>query len=234
MGILSTTLGLGLPMWALVNGGAGKTAILLYTMPFWVIILAWPILGERIRGFEWLAVALAFAGLTLIVDIGAVSVKLWSSVLAVISGIVWAGSAIVTRIMKQSPDFDLISVTTWQMIYGAGPLIMIAVFLPAPPIQWTPVFIAALLYNVFFTSVVAFLLWFFILERVQAGTATMGTLVTPIIAIIAAAVQLGEIPSLYETCGIILILLGICHLSVIAFLRIRRLENYIRNSQSST
>lgn len=225
LGVLSTTLGLGLPMWALVSGGAGKTAILLYTMPFWTILLAWPLLGERIKGFTWLAVVLAFAGLALIVDVNDVGEKLWSSVIAVISGIAWAGSAIVTRIMRRNPDFDLVSVTTWQMIYGAGPLIIIAVLLPAPPIQWTSVFIAALLYNIFLTSVVAFLLWFYILERLQAGMATMGTLVTPVIAIIAAAIQLGELPSLHETFGIILILSGIGLLGAIAYLRTRRVEN---------
>ncbi len=223
LGLLSTTFGLGLPMWALVSGGAGKTAILLYTMPFWVILLAWPILGEKMRGLEWLAVILAFIGLALMVDFHAVGVKLWSSIIAVIAGIAWAGSAIVTRIMRRSPDFELLSVTTWQMIYGAGPLIIISLVLPTPPIQWTPVFVVAMSYNVIFTSVIAFLLWFYILERVPAGMATMGTLATPVIAIVAAALQLGEIPSLQETGGIILILSGIGFLSAVAILRTRRL-----------
>jgi len=224
LGLLSTTVGLGLPIWALVNAGAGKTAILLYTMPFWVILLAWPILGERMKGLDWLAVVLAFAGLALIMDFDAVGVKLWSSILAVIAGIAWAGSAIITRIMRRDPDFDVLSVTTWQMIYGVGPLILIAVFVPSPPTQWTPVFIAVMFYNVILVSIVAFLLWFYILERVPAGMATMGTLITPVLAIISAAIQLGEIPSSREAIGIILILSGIGLLGTIAFLRNRRAE----------
>jgi drug/metabolite transporter (DMT)-like permease len=224
LGLLSTTLGLGLPIWSLVSGGAGKTAVLLYTMPFWVILLAWPILGERIRGLEWLAVILAFAGLAFIVAVDAAGANLFSSILAVISGISWAGSAIVARIMRRSPDFDVVSVTAWQMIYGVGPLMLVAFLVPAPPIQWTTVFIAALVYNIFVTSVVAYLLWFYILEKLPAGMATMGTLVTPVIAIFAAAVQLGEIPTLYENVGIVLILSGIGILSAIAFLRTRRVH----------
>jgi len=163
LGLLSTTLGLGLPLWALVSGGAGKTAVLLYTMPFWVILLAWPILGERIKGPEWLAVILAFTGLALIVAEDAVGTNLWASILAVVSGIAWAGSAIITRIMRREPDFDVVSVTTWQMIYGVVPLIIISILVPSSPIQWTLVFGAALLYNVLFGSVIAFLLWFYIL-----------------------------------------------------------------------
>ncbi len=224
LGLLSTTLGFGLPLWALAGGPAGKTAVLLYTMPFWVILLAWPILGERIKGLEWLAVIIAFAGLALIVAVDAIGANLWSSVLAVMAGISWAGSAIITRIMRRDPEFDVLSVTTWQMIYGVGPLIIISVLVPSPPIQWTPVFIAALLYNIILVSVVAFLLWFYILERLQAGMATMGTLVTPVLALIFARIQLGETPPSREALGFILILSGIGLLSAIAFLRNRRAE----------
>jgi drug/metabolite transporter (DMT)-like permease len=224
LGLLSTTVGSGLPLWALAGGAAGKTAVLLYTMPFWAILLAWPILGERIRGLEWLAVILAFAGLALIVAVDAVGANLWSSILAVLAGISWAGSAIITRIMRRDPEFDVLSATTWQMIYGTVPLIIISILMPSPPIQWTPVFIAALLYNIILVCVIAFLLWFYVLEKLQAGMATMGTLVTPVLALIFARIQLGEIPSSREGLGIILILSGIGLLGGIAFLRNRRKE----------
>ena len=36
-------------------------------MPFWLLLLAWVFLGERLRGVQWLAVAMAFAGLVLVV-----------------------------------------------------------------------------------------------------------------------------------------------------------------------
>jgi drug/metabolite transporter (DMT)-like permease len=224
LGFLSTTVGSGLPLWALAGGAAGKTAVLLYTMPFWAILLAWPVLGERIRGFEWLAVILAFTGLALIVAVDAVGANLWSSILAVLAGMSWAGSAIITRIMRRDPEFDVLSVTTWQMIYGAVPLIIISVLIPSPPIQWTPLFIFSLLYNIILVCVVAFLLWFHVLERLQAGMATMGTLVTPVLALILARIQLGEIPSSREGFGIILILSGIGLLGAIALRRNRQAE----------
>ncbi len=224
LGLISTTLGYGLPLWALAGGTAGKTAILLYTMPFWTIILAWPILGERIRGLEWLAVFFASAGLALIMADNVAVASLWPAIIAVIAGIAWAGSAIVTRIMRRDPEFDVLSVTTWQMIYGVGPLIFIAAVVPTSPVQWTSTFIVILLYNIFLVGVVALLLWFYILERLEAGMATMGTLVTPVIALISARLQLGEILSSHETLGIVLILSGICLLGAVAFLRNHRVE----------
>ena len=40
---------------ALAGGGAGRTSVLVFTMPFWTLLLAWPVLGERVRGLQWIA-----------------------------------------------------------------------------------------------------------------------------------------------------------------------------------
>src|SRR5665647_1958449 len=68
IGLLQTTGFVGLLMWALQSGGAGKTSVLTYTMPFWLLLLAWAFLGERLRGTQWLAVGLALAGLLLVLS----------------------------------------------------------------------------------------------------------------------------------------------------------------------
>ena len=67
IGLLQTTLFVGLVITALHDAGAGKVSVLTYTMPFWLLLLAWIFLGERLRGVQWLAVVLAFAGLVLVV-----------------------------------------------------------------------------------------------------------------------------------------------------------------------
>ncbi len=67
LGLLQTALFTGCTMAALVWGGAGKTAVLTYTMPFWALLLSRWFLGERVRRAQWPAVALAFAGLALII-----------------------------------------------------------------------------------------------------------------------------------------------------------------------
>ena len=63
LGLLQTSGFTGLLIWALVEGGAGKTAVLTYTMPFWVMVLAWPLLGEKIRGLQWPAALLSTMGI---------------------------------------------------------------------------------------------------------------------------------------------------------------------------
>ena len=224
LGLLSTTGGLGLSMWALEAGGTGKTAILVYTMPFWVLIMAWPFLSERIHGFEWLAVISAFSGLLLILGsdlkfglkIGpGTNMHLSSSLLALASGICWAASAIVLKIMRKRDGFDLVSVSAWQMLIGAIPIGLIALSLDSQPIRWTPDLAGALAYNILFAGAVAQLLWFYSLCQLPAGIASIGTLATPVIGAIAASFQLGEAPSGLEAAGMVLIVSGLVFINLL-------------------
>ncbi|HUN30145.1 MAG TPA: DMT family transporter, partial [Alphaproteobacteria bacterium] len=48
IGFFQTACFVGLVTWAVVSAGAGQVAMLAYTMPLWVALLAWPLLGERI------------------------------------------------------------------------------------------------------------------------------------------------------------------------------------------
>ena len=63
LGLVQITGFVALQTWALVEGGPGKTAVLIFTMPIWTLLLAWPILGERVRGKQWLAAASTLTGL---------------------------------------------------------------------------------------------------------------------------------------------------------------------------
>ena len=54
--LLQTCGMVGLAQWALMSGGAGKVAILSYTMPFWVVVMAALFLGERMRRWQYIAI----------------------------------------------------------------------------------------------------------------------------------------------------------------------------------
>ncbi len=54
-------------------------------------------------------------------------------------------------------------------------------------------------------SALAWILWLYILHALPAGTAGLGTLLTPVIGIVAAWIQLGERPGVSEGLGMIAI-----------------------------
>lgn len=206
LGVLQTSGFTGLIIWALVEGGAGKTAVLTYTMPFWVMVLAWPLLGEKIRGGQWLAVLFSVLGLLFILDPLHLGTDVFSMLLAIMGGVSWALAVIVAKKLHQrAPDLDLLSLTAWQMLFGALPLVAAALLIPAPPIQWTAHFIAAVAFNAVFCNALAWLLWLYALQRLQAGIASMTTMLAPVIGVLAAWAQLGEQPAIHEAVGMVLI-----------------------------
>ena len=122
----------GLAQWALISGGAGKVAILSYTMPFWVVIFAALFLGERMRKLHYLAVGVAACGLLLVIQPWQLHLEsLKSALLAILSGICWGISAIIAkRMYARHPSVDLMSLTTWQMIYATIVMALVAALVP--------------------------------------------------------------------------------------------------------
>jgi len=217
LGLMQTSGFTGLLIWALVQGGAGKTAVLTYTMPFWVMVLAWPMLGEKLHGLQWPAAVLSTMGMLFILDPMHLGTDTFSMFLAVLSGVFWALSVIVAKKLHQrSPELDLMSLTAWQMLFGSLPLVVAAFMVPAPPIQWTPYLIGAVIFNSVFCNALAWLLWLYALQRLSAGIASMSSMLAPVIGVMAAWVQLNEVPSLTESIGMSLIAASLVIISIIS------------------
>lgn len=215
LGVLQTCGFTGMLIWALVHGGAGKTAILTYTMPFWVMLLAWPLLQERIRGIQWLAGLFMIIGLVAIFDPTHIAKDRVSMLMAVLSGVSWAVAVILAKKMHQrDPNMDLIAMTAWQMLFGSLPLVLIACLVPAAPISWTPRLIGAIIFNAILCNALAWLLWLYALRRLAAGVASMTSMLAPLIGVLAAWWQLHEVPSPIEAYGMVCIVLALLLISL--------------------
>lgn len=223
LGLLQTAAFTALIQWALVAGGAGKTAVLVYTMPFWVIPMAWWALGERVRGLQWVSIAIAGAGLVLVLQPWAMGGSGFSNLLAVVAGITWAASAVLAKRMRQNHAFDLLGLTAWQMLFGALALCVVALLHPSRPIDPTPYFFGALFFNAVFATGLAWLLWLYVLQRLSAGMAGLSALGIPLIGALAGWIELGELPNTVELAGMALIVGALAMMSMWQLLQTRRL-----------
>ena len=222
LGLLQTAGFTGLLVWALVEGGAGKTAVLTYTMPFWTMLLAWPLLGEKLSGWQWPAALFSLMGILFILDPLHLGTDVFSMFLAIVSGISWALAVILAKkLQARSPHLDLISLTAWQMLFGSIPIVVLAFMTHSAPIEWNSYFIGALIYNSVFGNAIAWLLWLYALRHLSAGIATMTTTVCPVIAVIASSIELHETIKPYEFLGMLFIGLS---LLMISYNRIKRHE----------
>ncbi|MGH8750492.1 MAG: DMT family transporter [Burkholderiales bacterium] len=205
LGLLQTTLFTALVMWALVEGGAGKSAVLTYAMPFWLLILAWPLLHERIHGMQWLAVALALAGLFFILEPWRVHGSLASSAIATSAGVIWAVAVVIVKKLRARVELDLLSLTAWQMLLGGALLVAVTLFIPQRPIEFSAYFWFAFIYNTVPGTALAWLLWLYVLNKLPAGTAGLGSLAVPVVGVLSAWLEIGEQPEEFEITGMLLI-----------------------------
>ena len=216
LGTIQVAAFVGLSHYALLYAGPGKTSVLVFTMPFWMIVFAHFILHERMRGAQWLAVALAFAGLVLIVAPWRLT-SLTGSMLAVAAGAVWAIAAVLSK--RWPTAVDPLLFTAWQLLFGFLWLALLARTHSHPPVDWATEFIVALAFSSIFATAIGWWLWTYVLSNTSAGIAGLNSLGIPVIAVLGSALQLGERPPPLELTGMAAI--GTA-LALLAFLGLRR------------
>lgn len=204
VGLLQTTGMLALATWAVVSGPSGKTAVLVNSMPLWIPLFAWPLLGERV-GARWTAIVLGVIGLALMINPsnGTAWLSDCSGVAAAVS---WAAAAVVTKQAQRHDAFDPLSFTAWQVLAGSIPLTVIALAVPHGPVLMSGLAILAVAYNGVFATGLAFVLFAYAIKQLPASIAGAGSLSIPIIGVAAAWLQLGERPTGLEWAGMLCVL----------------------------
>lgn len=173
-------------------------------------------MGEKVKGWQWLAVIFALFGVVLIFDSLHIKSDVFSMFLALCSGISWAISAIVSKKLHQrAPHLDLLNTTAWQTLLGCIPIIVLALYFPAPPIRWTQNFSLTLIYSMFLSGSLAWVLWAYALQRLPAGVASMATMLAPIIGVFSEWLQLGEVPNNIELIGMMFVILALVIIFVV-------------------
>lgn len=216
LGILQTGFFSLLIQLALLQGNAGKSSILTYTMPFWVIPMAWVAFGERVRGLQWVAISMAAAGLIFILQPWASRGSLASEGYALAAGFCWAVAAMVAKWIKRDFDIPALHLTAWQMLCGALALTLCSALVPEQSVTPAPYFFAALFYNALLATSLAWFLWLFALQHLSAGVAGMTALGVPVVSVLAGWLELGERPAGMDLVGMVLIALALTLVSVIA------------------
>jgi len=213
-GFFQTTINFSATTMALEGGGAGRTSVLVFTMPFWTMLIAWPVLHERVRGTQWLAVAFALAGLVIVVEPwhwdGELAPKLW----ATLSGFGWAAGTVATKYYQRRYQLDMLNLITWQMAAGVIPLVLIPLVFSMPGAQWNVVYVSAVIYAGVIATAIGFILWTAVLGVLPAGTASLNIFAIPVIAIVSSMLVFGERITATEWIGIASIGIGLVILSV--------------------
>ncbi|WP_165820935.1 DMT family transporter [Pueribacillus theae] len=191
---------------------AGKTSVLLYTMPIWSGILAAKFLDEQLTGANILAMILGAAGLLLIVgfDLNTLTDRsvIIGDLFILIASVCWATANIFYQ--KKFKKADRLQVNAYQMLFGTIAMLMAALMMEwGEPIQWTGMSIFAILFTGIAASAISFSIWFYLLDSVDTATAAMSILLVPIFGLVFGAIFLGEKLTTNIIIGSSLILIGV-------------------------
>ena len=213
IGLCQTAAFQGLEQWALLDGGAGHVALLAYTMPFWAVLLAWLLLGDRPTRRHWLGLGLAALGLLCIIEPWHRMGSMPSTTLALAGGVAWAAGTVLSKRLFHTHTLSVLNLTAWQMLVGGVALGIVALAVPQRPIDWDWAFIGGLAYSVVLASAVAWWLWSIVLQRLSTTVASLSSLGVPIVSVLLAWLILHEQPTMMEVFGIALVLLGLVAVS---------------------
>lgn len=190
---------------AQLYGATSHAVIINYSMPIWTSVLAWLVLGDKLDRIRLVALGLGISGLTILVW------PLFSAGLPV--GVFFAlGCAfawtIATVYMKWAKiDVDPLVNAAWQLLFGTLPLAIGMLIVDGYPQVW-PISLraaSAILFIGLFGVGLAHFLWWAIIGKLSTITASIGSLLVPVVGVIASAVVLGERPSITDIIGFVLI-----------------------------
>jgi drug/metabolite transporter (DMT)-like permease len=208
---LNVTAWMGLSTLSLLWLNAGQGALLVYTMPIWATVLAWPVLGERPTAGRIIALALGVAGVTVLLG-GGHGAALRAETLPGVACALGAAVlfALGTVALRSPLGLPPLTATAWQVGLGCLPMIAAGILFETPdPGALTPAGWAAMAYMTVVPMGVCYLSWFAALKRLSPATASVATLLTPLVGVVAAALALGEPLGAREALALALTLGGV-------------------------
>src|SRR5689334_322442 len=178
--------------YAQIFGTTGRAIVIAYSMPIWAAMLARVVLKEPINGLRLLALGMCVAGLaTLIAPQLRVGLPL-GALFALGAAWTWAAGTIYLKWAEI--DANPLAITTWQLLIGfAGLAVGMFITEGLPQLSKLPLEVYGLLaYTGFVGLGLCYFAWFVVVKRLPAITASLGTLLVPVVGVIAASLVVGE------------------------------------------
>ena len=188
-----------------------RSALLVNTMPFWVLVGAHFLLGERMDGIKLGGLALAFAGVAVIFSdrLSVPGPDAWiGDLMSLGAGALWAATTLVIKGSKLSSTAPE-KVLLYQLAVSA--VIMLPLLLVAGPLlrDVTVLATGALVFQAVFVVAFTYLVWFWLVRRYPASGLSSFAFLTPAFSVLMGGLILGEPLSMRLFLALAMIAIGI-------------------------
>jgi drug/metabolite transporter (DMT)-like permease len=187
--------------YAQVYGTTSRAIVIAYSMPIWSALLAHFVLKEKLNAVKLGALALCAAGLAILIFPLARSGFPFGALIALVCAWSWAAGTIYLKWAKIRTA--TITSAAWQLLFGWSMLAAGMLIFEGVPQLWPlPMHVVAWVgYNGFIGMGLAYFLWFVVADRLSTTTASLGSLLVPVVGVIGSAIVIGERPSLFDMIG---------------------------------
>ena len=187
--------------YAQIYGTTSRAIVIAYSMPIWAALLAHFVLREKLSGVKLGALALCAIGLAILIWPLARAGFPLGALFALGCAWTWAAGTIYLKWAKIRAA--TLASAAWQLLSGGLMLTAGMLFFEGLPHLWPlpPHVVAWIAYNGLIGMGMAYFLWFVVVDRLPTTTASLGSLLVPVVGVIASAWLVGERPSLYDAIG---------------------------------
>ena len=203
----------GLSTFGMQYVDSGLSAILVYTMPIMMGVLAHYFLAEHLNFKKIIGLGLGLVGIITILFRQLMNLKFdlifWGELLLLTSAFSWACATVYMK--NNFEEYNKVKLTIWQLLIGSVILYLLSYLTEdASDIKWqNPETILYLGYSSVLGTALAFLVWNWIISKIDASLASISIMSVPLIGIFFGYIQLHEKISFSMMCGVFLIIFGI-------------------------
>ena len=203
--------------WGMAAGmPTGLASLVLQASAPFTLILGALLLGERVRGRQWLGIAVAILGMALVGASRAQAAALVPFLLVLAGGLGWAFGNLASRLAQPPNPLHL---TLWMSVVVPVPMLALSLVFEGPGQIWAalagslapsalPAW-AGLAYTCIVATAVGSGIWTWLLARHPAGIVAPFSMLVPVVGIFTAALALGERPTWLELLGGIVVVAGV-------------------------
>jgi len=191
---------------------AGRSSVLVYTMPLWVAVIMAVFLRVRPARREVCALAVGIVGIALLLNPAAIDWgsggQLAGSAALLVSAVFWALTTIHVKHHRWAGT--PLTLLPWQLLVALAPLVVLALLLESGrSITWEPMTVAVLLFSGPLAT--GFAVWANQVLTLALGplVASTALLAVPVVGLASGALLLGEPVSALDLAGFALTLAGV-------------------------
>lgn len=212
-GILSFGLNYGLVFWGEQHISSGLAALLQATLPAFGLVFAhFHLPGERLSWTRIGGVVLGVCGVAVVFS-NQLAIAGRQALAGCVALILSAAFAAYSNVLVKAHGKNLnpAIMAAGQMFFGLLLLFAVGIPLEGNPFRfhWTPMAVIALLYLAVVGSVIAFLLYYWLVQNMDVTNSMLIALVTPVVAVILGMLVLNEEFGWRTLAGGAMIMLGI-------------------------